>query len=305
MQTGGAIYYYVTNLQGDVVALLDASGSTVASYAYDPYGKILSAEGTMAETNPLRYRGYYYDNESGLYYLQSRYYDPATCRFINADNVAVIAVSPEKANWDKNLFAYCDNDPVNRKDDGGELWHIVAGAIVGGLMGAVTSYASGNRGVGVLLDAVAGAAGGALAATGAGRVVQAVGSSLLSMASNVVGQIRDSRSNPSQKFSVTSMLFDGAVGFAAGWLGNNGASYGNEAGIRGVTKQLNKRIGKTLKEGKNIGKNIKSAWTYYAKNAHNGAGQFVLKSLASSLGKTGVGNLVIVGKNYGMRRMTQ
>ena len=194
---------------------------------------------------------------------------------------------------------------MNRKDDGGELWHIVAGAIVGGLMGAVTSYASGNRGVGVLLDAVAGAAGGALAATGAGRVVQAVGSSLLSMASNVVGQIRDSRSNPSQKFSVTSMLFDGAVGFAAGWLGNNGASYGNEAGIRGVTKQLNKRIGKTLKEGKNIGKNIKSAWTYYAKNAHNGAGQFVLKSLASSLGKTGVGNLVIVGKNYGMRRMTQ
>ena len=122
MQTGGTTYYYVTNLQGDVVALLDASGNTIASYAYDPYGKVLSAEGTMAETNPLRYRGYYYDTESGLYYLQSRYYDPATCRFVNADNVAVIAVSPEKANWDKNLFAYCDNDPVNRKDDGGNIW---------------------------------------------------------------------------------------------------------------------------------------------------------------------------------------
>lgn len=104
------------------LALLDASGSTVASYTYDPNGKVLSAEGTMAETNPLRYRGYYYDAETGLYYLQSRYYDPATCRFVNADNAAVIAVSPEKANWDKNLFAYCDNDPVNRKDDGGELW---------------------------------------------------------------------------------------------------------------------------------------------------------------------------------------
>ena len=86
------------------LALLDASGSTVASYTYDPNGKVLSAEGTMAETNPLRYRGYYYDTESGLYYLQSRYYDPATCRFVNADNVAVIAVSPEKANWDKNLL---------------------------------------------------------------------------------------------------------------------------------------------------------------------------------------------------------
>ena len=88
MQTGGTTYYYVTNLQGDVVALLDASGNTVASYAYNPYGKILSAEGTMAETNPLRYRGYYYDNESGLYYLQSRYYDPAVCRFVNADGYA-------------------------------------------------------------------------------------------------------------------------------------------------------------------------------------------------------------------------
>ena len=122
MQTGGSTYYYVTNLQGDVVALLDASGSTVASYAYDPYGKILSAEGTMAETNPLRYRGYYYDTESGLYYLQSRYYDPATCRFVNADYASIVGVSLGKANWDKNLFAYCDNDPVNRKDDEGNIW---------------------------------------------------------------------------------------------------------------------------------------------------------------------------------------
>lgn len=140
MQTGGTTYYYVTNLQGDVVALLDASGNAVASYAYDPYGKVLSAEGTMAETNPLRYRGYYYDTESGLYYLQSRYYDPAVCRFVNADNAAVIAVSPEKANWDKNLFAYCDNDPVNRKDDGGELWaSALIGGIVGGIIGGVSS----------------------------------------------------------------------------------------------------------------------------------------------------------------------
>ena len=122
------------------LALLDASGSTVASYTYDPYGKILSAEGTMVETNPLRYRGYYYDTESGLYYLQSRYYDPAVCRFVNTDNAAVISVSPEKANWDKNLFAYCDNDPVNRKDDGGELWaSALIGGIVGGIIGGVSS----------------------------------------------------------------------------------------------------------------------------------------------------------------------
>ena len=120
MQTGGAIYYYVTNLQGDVVALLDASGSTVASYAYDPYGKVLSAEGTMAETNPLRYRGYYYDAETGLYYLQSRYYDPATCRFVNADNANLVAANGDFASL--NLFAYCGNNPLSREDSNGGFW---------------------------------------------------------------------------------------------------------------------------------------------------------------------------------------
>ena len=117
MQTGDSTYYYVMNLQGDVVALLDASGNAVASYAYDPYGKVLSAEGTMAETNPLRYRGYYYDTESGLYYLQSRYYDPATCRFINADGYA----STGQGVWGCNMFAYCNNDPVNLNDSKGNV----------------------------------------------------------------------------------------------------------------------------------------------------------------------------------------
>lgn len=166
MQTGGATYYYVMNLQGDVVALLDASGSTVASYAYDPYGKILSAEGTMAETNPLRYRGYYYDTETGLYYLQSRYYDPATCRFVNADNAAVIVVSPEKTNWDKNLFAYCDNDPVNRKDDGGELWEEVI-AVGKGIFKGALIFGAVALGVAVVaaVTVATGGVGTAVAAT--------------------------------------------------------------------------------------------------------------------------------------------
>ena len=67
-----ATYYYITNLQGDVMYLVDSNGNQVAAYTYDPYGKILSAYGSMAEINPLRYRGYYYDAETGFYYLQSR-----------------------------------------------------------------------------------------------------------------------------------------------------------------------------------------------------------------------------------------
>ena len=85
LKHNGTTYYYVTNLQGDVLRILDETGTAVAAYAYDPWGKLLSATGTLAETNPLRYRGYYYDAETALYYLQSRYYDPTACRFLNAD----------------------------------------------------------------------------------------------------------------------------------------------------------------------------------------------------------------------------
>ena len=108
-------YYYILNLQGDVVKLVTASGSEVASYAYDAWGNILSQSGSMADKNPLRYRGYYYDVETGFYYLQSRYYDPANRRFINADSY----VSVDNSFVGVNLFAYCLNSPVGLRDDGG------------------------------------------------------------------------------------------------------------------------------------------------------------------------------------------
>ena len=78
-------YFYVTNLQGDVVMLLDAGGSVVAEYSYNAWGEVLTTTGTLANVNPIRYRGYYYDAETGLYYVSSRYYDPEICRWINAD----------------------------------------------------------------------------------------------------------------------------------------------------------------------------------------------------------------------------
>ncbi|MBO5346993.1 MAG: hypothetical protein J6A45_02505, partial [Lachnospiraceae bacterium] len=110
-------YYYITNLQGDVMQLVDEDGNTAAQYSYDPYGNILSATGDMAEVNPLRYRGYYYDSESGLYYLQSRYYDPAVGRFINAD--AFISTGYDILGF--NAFSYCYNSPCNSADQTGML----------------------------------------------------------------------------------------------------------------------------------------------------------------------------------------
>jgi len=82
LKYNGTVYYYITNLQGDVMRIVDASQNIVTSYEYDPYGKVISATGTLANINPLRYRGYVYDQETGFYYLQSRYYDPATGRFL-------------------------------------------------------------------------------------------------------------------------------------------------------------------------------------------------------------------------------
>ena len=120
LKYNGTTYYYITNLQGDVMYLVDGTGATVASYEYDPFGNILSATGSMAEINPLRYRGYYYDVELEMYYLQSRYYDPMVGRFINADDVALLGASGTALGY--NLFSYCENKPISRIDCGGELF---------------------------------------------------------------------------------------------------------------------------------------------------------------------------------------
>ena len=105
------------NAQGDVVRIIDGSRNVVASYAYDPWGKIISSSGALADVNPLRYRGYYYDAETGFYYLQSRYYDPELGRFINADSYASTDATGLLS---ANMFAYCENDPVNRSDINGK-----------------------------------------------------------------------------------------------------------------------------------------------------------------------------------------
>lgn len=131
--SGYSKYYLIKNIQGDVVQLRNVNNSVIACYDYDAWGNLLSvtnAGGTeitsstsIALINPIRYRGYYYDNETGFYYLQSRYYDPANCRFISADNPNV--VTDHTTVTDKNLFAYCDNNPIMRVDVGGDFWETV------------------------------------------------------------------------------------------------------------------------------------------------------------------------------------
>ena len=123
LKQNGTTYYYITNLQGDVIRLVDGSGNTVASYTYDPYGNPITAAGALAEVNPLRYRGYYYDTETGLYYIAARYYDSQVGRFISADAVSMLGANGDFASI--NLFAYCGNNPISRRDVGGYAWETV------------------------------------------------------------------------------------------------------------------------------------------------------------------------------------
>jgi RHS repeat-associated protein len=132
---GGENYIFSKNLQGDVIGIYNVDGQLVAKYQYNAFGEITAitdASGNdvsgnsahIANINPFRYRGYYYDTETGLYYLQTRYYDPVVGRMLNCDNANVITATPT-ALTDKNLYAYCDNNPITRADNDGEFWDTV------------------------------------------------------------------------------------------------------------------------------------------------------------------------------------
>ena len=138
----GAEYYYVRDYAGDVTGLINSRGELIGSYLYDPWGVLLetylntfeeeTADWTDADRaeymrvlnlNPIRYKSYYYDTETGFYYLQSRYYDPITTRFINADGL--VSTGQDISGY--NMFVYCGNNPINRSDASGMLWKEIGG----------------------------------------------------------------------------------------------------------------------------------------------------------------------------------
>ena len=169
MIRNGYAFYYMYNLQGDVIGLMDArNGRIVARYTYDAWGNctVQNADGWITgDANPFRYRGYYYDTETGLYYLNSRYYSPEFGRFISADGLI-----DNRGATSQNLFAYCHNNPVNYSDADGHLpkWLFGALDIASGitqiLAGAAMITATAATGVGI-------AAGIAMALNGVATII--------------------------------------------------------------------------------------------------------------------------------------
>jgi RHS repeat-associated protein len=118
----GAMYYYLRNGQNDIIGILDNTGAQVVSYVYDSWGNPISTTGTLATTigadNPFRYRGYYFDSETGLYYLNSRYYDSTVGRFINADEF----INSNESLLSTNIYTYCENNPIKNIDSNGKFF---------------------------------------------------------------------------------------------------------------------------------------------------------------------------------------
>ena len=224
----GTYYYYVRNGQGDIVKLIDGNGSAVVEYSYDSWGKSLAVTETLASTlgalNPFRYRGYVYDTETRLYYLQSRYYDPEVGRFLNAD----IYVSTGQGVLGHNMYAYCGNNPVVRADDEGDFWNLVigaaVGAVIGGITTAITTYNS-ETGVDwgkVAASAAAGAVSGLISATGAGMIIQAGACATIAAAETATHRAIDNRRSQ-REWSVEDSLacLDSAlIGFASSIAGS-------------------------------------------------------------------------------------
>ena len=237
-------YYYLYNMQSDVIGMVAEDMSPVVTYEYDAWGKLLSISGekkdTVGKLNPFRYRGYVYEEESGLYYVSSRYYDPEVNRFISPDTIDVLEVQDDL--YDKNLYAYCDNNPVMRVDSSGAVWHLAVGAVIGVATQFVADVglglASGSSLKEIMsslspVDYVSAAIGGAMAASG----ITLAGSVVANAALGGTTYLANC-SYKGVKANAGDFVASTVIGGAAGRVGGAGANGKQMRGVYGRSKQV-------------------------------------------------------------------
>jgi len=256
-------YFYKKNIFGDIIGIFDSNGQEIVKYVYDAWGNhktyVLndgqyvdistnlsytqsgSNNKLIAELNPFRYRGYYYDIETGLYYLNSRYYDPEIGRFINADDVSMLDSTQNFSNG-LNLYVYCLNNPINDIDSNGNLswWQWLLFGIGAALVVAaavVLTVASGGAFAGVAGAVLVGAAKGAL-----------IGAAIGTVAGGIIG-------GATSGWSLNGILTGMAIGFGTGAV--IGAITG--AFVGGVN--YSSLIGKSYEGIGTLTKNPKLTWS--------------------------------------------
>ena len=293
---GDIPYYFLKNLQGDVIAITNQRGETVARYTYDAWGACtVSYDATatpafeggeainIATINPFRYRSYYFDTETGLYYLQSRYYDPNLGRFLNGDELKMVGVGTPSIG--SNLYQYCENEPVGEKDIAGYVAQFVAMAI-GAVFGLFVQYA-----IDVVCnliskvkkflvpcssiwDYITAALSGALAATGIGKMAAAFLGGLISVMNTVANSI-----SRGKKLNGMDILLSAVVGVLSGLIGGSGANLKKVSGVVKVSKYVLKTAVSPKKIAMYLGK-IKNA---VIGTIVNGI-RYILSAIAGALG---------------------
>lgn len=235
MKYQNEMYFYRKNLFGDILGILDSHGTELVKYEYNSWGKLLNltdySSNGLGRRNPFRFKGYYYDEELGMYYLNSRYYDPETGRFVNADDVEFVGGSPIILT-DRNLYAYCENNPIHKKDGQGQFAHILLTGAVSAAFGMITTVVT-NMWTGeewhdgLLMSGVTGFASGALTVSGLGPAGQALGQGIIAGISEAVNLKQKSEEGEVTDWDVAYSVSNIAMSVLGGAAGNKNA--GQEA----------------------------------------------------------------------------
>ena len=276
-------YIYSKDIQGNIISILDKSGREVVQYKYDAWGNVITevideAHAAIAELNPFRYRSYYYDTETNLYYLNTRYYDPEVGRFISQDDVSYL--DPEHING-LNLFAYCGNNPVMGYDpdgtwDWGKFWKtfaVVAAAVVAIAIIATVTVATGGTALPVLVGAGIGAltscgmsiitqlgstgtidigqlfvdiAIGSVMGAFGGSAIGVVGMTIAGGATGFVGSVVNDWV-AGENINWVGAFVNGAVGAFFGFLSGGGAQHGNNLTLKSKLTDRKVKIAKGKK----------------------------------------------------------